>query len=157
VKAIFDSKNEVVASVYSINNKRISEALIAAHKRGIKIRILTDRTQASSRSSLALDLIKAGVNLRVHSKYKIEHNKFGVFDNKLAVNGSYNWTRPATEENSENCAILPEANAVTAFKKRFEELWQLNTETKSKNAIAKIQSKKAERLPSSIIKLKNDN
>lgn len=95
VKAIFESKNEVVASVYSINNSHITEALVAAQKRGLSIKILTDRTQASGKSSLVFDLIKAGVNLRVHSKYKIEHNKFGVFDNKLAINGSYNWTRPA--------------------------------------------------------------
>jgi len=116
VDAANNAKVEINAAVYSINNPRIVAALEAAHRRGTKVRILTDRTQAGGKSSLVLELVKAGVPLRVHTKHKIEHNKFGMFDDKVAISGSYNWTAPASEVNSENCVVMSEANAIAAYK-----------------------------------------
>ena len=78
VRAINDSKSNMVVAVYSINNPRIVDALKSAHSRGVKMRILTDRVQAAGRSSRVLELVSAGLDIRVHSKHKIEHNKFGV-------------------------------------------------------------------------------
>lgn len=136
-----NAQKEIVVSVYSINNPRIVPAMIAAKKRGVNMRVLTDRTQAAGKSSKVLELLNAGVDIRVHSKHKIEHNKFGVFDDKLAISGSYNWTEPASEVNSENCVIMPEKNAIEAYKKRFEQLWEWNTQKKSDASIAKMKNK----------------
>lgn len=145
VKAIDDSKKEIVAAVYSINNDRIVAALKRARSRGVKIRILTDRTQAAGRSSRVPELAATGFNIRVHSKNKIEHNKFGVFDENVAVNGSFNWTNPASSSNSENCVVFDEKNIIKGYRGRFEDLWQLNTEQKSKYYLSKIQKKSVAR------------
>ena len=96
VKMINGSRQEVDVAVYSLNNTDIVEALKEADRRGVKVRILTDRLQAAGRSSKVRDLYRAGVNIRVHSKHKIEHNKFAVFDGETAVTGSYNWTPAKT-------------------------------------------------------------
>lgn len=143
VAAITGAREELVAAVYSINNPRIVAALREAHGRGVKVRVLTDRTQAAGQSSKVLELADAGVPVRVHSKHKIEHNKFLVVDKTVAINGSYNWTKPASAVNSENCAVMPEANAVAAFRKRFDELWKLNAEERSLVFLAKIRKKRA--------------
>ncbi len=139
VKAIDATKLEIVAAVYSINNNRIVDSFKRAKARGVKIRILTDRTQAAGHSSKVVELSKLGFDIRVHSKNKIEHNKFGVFDSSLAVNGSYNWTNPASDSNSENCVVFTEKNIISAYQKRFGELWQINTDMKSKQYLGKIQ------------------
>lgn len=136
-----NAQKDVVVSVYSINNPRIVPAMIAAKKRGVSLRVLTDRVQAAGKSSRVLELLNAGVNIRVHSKHKIEHNKFAVFDDKRAISGSYNWTEPASEVNSENCVVMPETNAIAAYKKRFEQLWELNTQEKSNVSITKMKNK----------------
>jgi phosphatidylserine/phosphatidylglycerophosphate/cardiolipin synthase-like enzyme len=141
VSAIEHSNREIMVDVYSINNRRIVHALEVARSRGVKIRILTDRIQAKGRSSKVFELINAGLNVRVNSKNKIEHNKYGVFDDALAINGSYNWTQPASEVNSENCAVMPEANVISKYQKRFEELWNLNTDARSKAALEKLGSR----------------
>ena len=94
--------------VFDINNNNIVEALQKAEKQGKKIRILTDKRQAATNASKVIDLYKAGINIRVNSKNKIEHNKFAVFDNKYVITGSYNWTNPASERNSENCLLSVE-------------------------------------------------
>lgn len=118
--------------VFDINNDNIVKALQKAKKQGKKIRILTDKRQASTKSSKVLDLYEAGINIRVHSKNKIEHNKFAIFDNKYVITGSYNWTNPASNKNSENCLLSVEnEEIITDYNNRFEYLWQINTKKKS--------------------------
>ena len=106
IKLINQSERNIDVAVYAINNDDIVKALKKAHDRGIKIRILTDKLQASSKKSKVIELYEYGINIRVHSKFKIEHNKFAVFDSKFASSGSFNWTNPASDKNSENCIFF---------------------------------------------------
>lgn len=148
IKAISSAK-DISAAVYSVNNDKIVSALKDAHKKGTKIRLLTDRLQAAGRSSKVLELFQSGIDVRVHSKHRIEHNKFIVTDNGTAISGSFNWTNPASKENSENCVVMSEVNAIVAYKKRFEELWILNSEEISKARLGQLAQKK-ERAISSV-------
>ena len=142
VQAINDSKKEVVAAVYSINNPNIVAALINAKKRGINVQILTDRVQASQKNSGVLFLNSAGIYVKVHSKFKIEHNKFGVYDNTLISTGSFNWTKPATDSNSENCLFTNEPDIAHKYRERFSRLWILNSETRSLSYLSKMKNKR---------------
>lgn len=69
-------------------------------------RILTDRLQAGIKTSKVQELYNFGIKIHVNSKYKIEHNKFAVFDLKNVITGSYNWTETASNKNSENCLFF---------------------------------------------------
>lgn len=132
VKLINQSENTIDVAIYSINNDDIVKALKKAYDRGVKVRILTDKLQASSKYSKVIELYKYGINIRVHSKFKIEHNKFAIYDSKFAFSGSYNWTNPATEKNSENCIFfIKNKEAVEKYQNRFNYLWQQNTKKKS--------------------------
>ena len=108
-------------AVYSITNPKIANAIIAAHRRGTRVRIVTDRTMAKHKSSMIDELATAGIPVRVNRRHKIEHNKFAVFDNMRMVTGSYNWTTAATKYNSENCIFL--THPAQEYTKRFEVLW----------------------------------
>lgn len=132
IKLINESSEQIDVAVFDINNTNIVNALKSAHDNGKKIRILTDKRQAGGKHSKVMELYEYGINIRVHSKHKIEHNKFAIFDKKYAINGSYNWTNPASSKNSENCLLSVENEEVVAdFQSRFEYLWQKNTKKKS--------------------------
>ena len=133
IKRINGSTVSIDAAVYSITNKNITSALINAHKRGVKLRILTDRTQAGNKSSTVTELENAGISLLRHKKHKIQHDKFAVFDGKKGVTGSYNWTSAATHKNAENCLFFLD-KSVQKYEKRFDELWNLNKEAYEKKS-----------------------
>lgn len=132
IRLLNNSKKSIDISVYSINNNNIVAALKEAHARGVPIRILTDRVQAAGRSAKSIELYESGLNIRVHSKHRIEHNKFMVSDNEAVITGSYNWTNPASLKNSENCLVVwNDDDTVLKYKKRFEYLWDVNSAEKS--------------------------
>lgn len=132
VQRINNAEESIDAAVYAINNKDIVKALEKAHKRGVKIRILTDKLQAGNKKSKVLELYDYGVKIRVNSKHKIEHNKFAVFDFDSVVTGSYNLTEPASDKNSENCLFFNRnQKTVKEYHDRFNYLWQMNSKKKS--------------------------
>ena len=51
------------------------------------------------------------------------HHKFAVFDGKIVVSGSYNWTRSAAEDNEENIVVTNEQKIVQSFHEQFGRLW----------------------------------
>jgi phosphatidylserine/phosphatidylglycerophosphate/cardiolipin synthase-like enzyme len=126
-----ENAKEIRVAVYSINNDNIVAALERAKASGTKIRILTDKTQAAGRSSKVPYLRQQGFDIKVHTKYKLEHNKFAVYDDNAVSTGSFNWTNPATSKNSENCVFLNTKKSAATVIARFEELWELNDEEKS--------------------------
>ena len=134
VRLIKTSQKTIDIAVYAINNNKIVSALKEAHNRGVHLRILTDRLQASSKSSKVLDLYRYGISIKVNSRFKIEHNKFAIFDGMRVSTGSFNWTNPASEKNSENCLfVMQDKKIVANYEQRFNELWKLNSDVKSNN------------------------
>ena len=121
------SKYSVDIVVYSINNTKLVEAIERAYQRGIKVRILTDRLQAAGKSSLVTHLYQQGINIRVHSVHKIEHNKFAIYDGNKASN-----------KNSENCLfIINNKQTIQDYQNRFNYLWQINKKSESDKWFAK--------------------
>ena len=138
INFINNSRYNVKIVVYSINNEKIVKALKQAHDRGVKLQILTDKIQASSKYSKAIELYKYGIDIKVNSKYKIEHNKFAIYDNIVASTGSFNWTNLASTKNSENCVFFTyDIDAIKKYKDRFDQLWNINSLEKSERWFVK--------------------
>jgi phosphatidylserine/phosphatidylglycerophosphate/cardiolipin synthase-like enzyme len=110
--------------VFTITDDRISNAIIEAHRRGISIRVLTDNEKAFDPGSDITRLEQAGVQVRVDRTPYHMHHKFAIIDNELLVNGSYNWTRGAAENNEENFIITDDKRLLGPFRELFERLWK---------------------------------
>ncbi len=139
VKSILKTKHMLDIAIYSITNEAITDAIIEAHKKGVKVRVLTDYVQARGKYSKALYLKQNGVNIRLNSKHKIEHNKFAIFDKKIVETGSYNYTYNATKNNSENCTFLKQKTDIQKYQRRFNWLWKENTAEKSEERFEKMR------------------
>ena len=110
--------------VFTITDDRLTSAILEAHHRGVRIRIITDDDKAADLGSDAAQFLNAGIALRTdRSRYHM-HHKFAVFDGTLLLNGSYNWTRGAAENNEENFIITSDRRLVEEFSAAFEKLWK---------------------------------
>jgi len=118
-----NNATKIDIAVYSITHPSIGLSIIAAHKNGKSIRIITDRAQAKGKKSLIDDFKKAGIPVLTNKKHKLQHNKFAIFDDVRIVSGSYNWTVNASKYNAENCMLFDQTNK--EFSNQFEYLWNL--------------------------------
>ena len=110
-------------SVFTISDDRLSEAIVAAHRRGIQVRLMTDNDKAHDQGSDIFKLIRQGVDVRMDNTENHMHHKFALVDKRILVNGSFNWTRSATDFNQENILVTDESKLVSAYLAEFESLW----------------------------------
>ena len=123
IVAEIEKAKKIDIAVYSITNRKIVDAILDAKKRGAVVRVITDRAMAGNKYSLDEELAAAGIPVVIHKKHKIMHNKYAIFDGKTIVTGSYNWTKNATQSNSENCLFFQQPNK--EYSVHFEKLWDL--------------------------------
>lgn len=110
--------------VFTITDNRITSAIREAHRRGVKIRIITDNEKMFDEGSDIEGLAEAGIPVRVDVTEYHMHHKFALFDSVTLLTGSYNWTRGAAEFNEENLVVTNSLPLVQKFSKVFENLWE---------------------------------
>ena len=87
--------------VFTITDDRITDNIIDAHGRGVQVRVISDNDKAHDRGSDLSRLRRHGLPVAFDKTPDHMHHKFAVFDSKLLVSGSYNWTRSAADRNEE--------------------------------------------------------
>jgi phosphatidylserine/phosphatidylglycerophosphate/cardiolipin synthase-like enzyme len=106
--AIRDAHRQILVQAYLLTSKTIATTLIAAHRRGVDVRVLLDAEQLL-KSSSAPELADAGVPVWLETKYQNAHNKIIVIDagmpDAAVVTGSFNFTWTAQHKNAENILI----------------------------------------------------
>lgn len=118
------AKQMVEICVFTITDDRLTSAVLEAHGRGVRVRIITDNDKAADLGSDADRFLQAGIELRVDRTEYHMHHKFAVFDNAILLNGSYNWTRGAAANNEENFIVTTNRRLVAIFSNTFEDLWE---------------------------------
>ncbi len=123
--ALIDScASRLEICVFTLTDDDLTEAVLEAHGRGVEVRVITDDEKSLDLGSDALRLRKAGIDLRFDVDPGHMHHKFALFDRRLLVTGSYNWTRGAAESNHENIVVTDDLRLVTPFCQEFDHLWQ---------------------------------
>lgn len=130
---------------FTIND--IMNALIRAHERGVRIRVITDNEMISSSGGKMLILKNYAVDVRV-PKYNtsVMHHKFMLIDGQNAVNeifrqkpgklrpgpyrslilnGTVNWTLQGFGGNFENCMISSDKIMTTKLEAEFDRMWMV--------------------------------
>lgn len=126
VRAIEDSHKSIDIAVYNFTASELAEALYAAKARGVRIRVLTDQERAQTGGSGIRGLRLNGVPVRALGvpEQSLMHHKFAVFDERIVVTGSYNWTNSAEHVNYENVIVLDDPGVVNRFRQEFHRLWR---------------------------------
>lgn len=124
VRAINSSKKSVKLSIFSFYDTQIKDALSKARDRGVNIEIVVDRVQGSQ-SDVVKSLFNEGFDLRWSGGYNggVMHNKFGIFDDKLLISGSFNYSISAEKNNFENIFLSNKDSYLNAFIEEFSVIY----------------------------------
>ncbi|MBI3857662.1 MAG: hypothetical protein HY293_18425 [Planctomycetes bacterium] len=109
--------------VYTITDDRITAEVLDAHRRGVKVRVVTDNEKAYDVGSDVLQMARVGISVLVDDSPYFMHHKFAIFDADVVLTGSYNWTRGAADNNEENLILSNDRRLLSAFRAEFERLW----------------------------------
>ena len=125
LRQIHETETSIDLAIFDFTSGELAGALVEARARGVTIRIVADARQARGRHSEVLALRAAGLDVQLAprtGRRGIMHHKFAVFDGRVLVTGSYNWTDAAERANFENALFLDDPALVTRYAALFERL-----------------------------------
>lgn len=111
LRALAEAQQSVHLQMFLLSSRSIANALIAAHERGVKVKVLADREMVvKGENTLVPKLAAAGIEVRLETRYAAAHNKIMLIDvagsHPVVITGSYNFTWSAQARNAENLLIL---------------------------------------------------
>jgi len=101
--------HQILVQAYSFTSAPIAKALIDAHKRGVKVLAVLDKSNETEKYSAATFLVHAGIQTLIDDQHAIAHNKVMVIDSATMLTGSFNFTKAAEERNAENLLVIKDA------------------------------------------------
>ena len=112
----------MLVQAYSFTSAPIAKALLNAHKRGIKVEVILDKSQRTQKYSSADFMANSGSPTKIDAVHAIAHNKVMVIGGETVITGSFNFTRAAEEKNAENLLVIRDK----ALAAKYIENWKVH-------------------------------
>ena len=123
IKMVNDTKKTLDICIFEIDSKDITEAIINAHKRGVKVRMVVD-SQSNDKFDSVKKLRAAKVSVVDDGgRSAFMHNKFTIADSKWVWTGSYNLTNNASWKHNDNVVKINSKQIAENYTIEFEEMY----------------------------------
>ncbi len=120
VREIDQTRSEILVQAYSFTSAPIAKALLKAHKRGVKVQAILDKSQKTQKYTSASFLLNSGIPTYIDARHAIAHNKIIIIDRAVVITGSFNFTKAAEEKNAENLVVIESREVAGRFLADFE-------------------------------------
>lgn len=114
------AKKEVLIQAYYFTSESLAKAVLSARKRGVRVLVILDRSQKSSKYSSLTFFQNQGIETLIDSSHAIAHNKIMIIDGETVLTGSFNFTKAAQEKNAENLLIIRDRLVVDKYERNFQ-------------------------------------
>ena len=113
--ALKQARQTVLVQAYSFTSAPIAKALLEAHRRGVEVHVILDKSQRTEKYSSATFLFNEGVPVAIDDNHAIAHNKVIVIDGARVITGSFNFTTAAEKSNAENLLVIDDAELAAKY------------------------------------------
>ncbi len=120
VDLIKESKKSIYISMYNFSYKKFAKKLVKRAKDGIEIVVIFDESKVEKDDEIYKFLKKNGIKVIVANK-KL-HTKIALFDDKIIMLGSTNWTKDSFKENYEVVLFSKDKKIINDTKKFIKQL-----------------------------------
>lgn len=135
VDVIQHATHSVRVQAFSFTSKPIARALIEAHKRGVVVTVILDKSnvcEARERPPACKKkhrishtqmtaLMQAGIPVYIDYLMRIAHNKIMIIDDAITLTGSFNFTYSAERNNTENVIFIHNKEVTGAYLTDFND------------------------------------
>lgn len=125
VAALNNVRSTLDIAAFEFNNVVLTEAVLAAHQRGVRIRMVTDNEHGlNDRDTTIGQFVAAGIPVVDDGRSALMHNKFMILDSTVVWTGSWNYTINDTYRNNNNALSIRSQQAVQNYQAEFNEMFE---------------------------------
>ncbi|MBI5960677.1 MAG: hypothetical protein HY866_18205 [Chloroflexi bacterium] len=125
VNLLNSATQSIDGAFYEMNSQPITDALINAHERGVRVRVVTDGEFGLEQPDTTVDQLElAGIPITSDgTRGAFMHNKFFVVDSLFVWTGSTNFTHNDIYNNNNNSILIRSSQLAQNYSAEFEELF----------------------------------
>jgi phosphatidylserine/phosphatidylglycerophosphate/cardiolipin synthase-like enzyme len=125
IDVINSAKESLDIAIYSLTHPDIVKAIKDAKKRGVAVRIISDKIQSTGKTQdEALKLLgSAGIPMKINKHNGLMHLKVTIADKKVVTTGSYNYSQAASISNDDVLIVINDEAAAKSFSDQFDRMW----------------------------------
>lgn len=120
LRQLHAARKTILVQAYSFTSEPIARELADAHRRGVEVRVILDKSNRTEKYSASDFLAHAGIAVLIDSEHRIAHNKVMVIDGETIITGSFNFTKAAQLDNAENVLVIHSQKLA----RRYQDNWQ---------------------------------
>uniref|UniRef100_A0A8C3SY50 Mitochondrial cardiolipin hydrolase n=1 Tax=Chelydra serpentina TaxID=8475 RepID=A0A8C3SY50_CHESE len=124
LRRLLSARRSLELCLFAFSSPQLGRAVQLLHRRGVRVRLVTDSDYMVLTGSQIGRLRHAGIQVRHDQESGYMHHKFAIVDKKMLITGSLNWTTQAIQNNRENVLIVEDAEYVEPFLAEFERIWE---------------------------------
>jgi len=146
ISEINNAEHSIKVAMAYFTDRDIAMSIVEAKNKKIKVDIIL----SSNTQNETVKLILKGAGVNVHAfntgdPRGIMHHKFCLIDNKLSINGSYNYSLNASTNNVENIQVSDDLSTYNQFDSEFERLKfkienQIDVAKSNNKSLAEVES-----------------
>jgi phosphatidylserine/phosphatidylglycerophosphate/cardiolipin synthase-like enzyme len=122
--AINNTQRTLDIAAYEFNNVVLTEAILNANRRGVRVRMVTDNEDGIGDDDTTINqFVNAGIPVVDDRRSALMHNKFMILDSLVVWTGSWNYTVNDTYRNNNNALALRSRRAVGYYQAEFDEMF----------------------------------
>ena len=119
IDVINKSKSEILVQAYIFTSEPIAKALLGAHNRGVKVFVILDKSQKKDGYSPATFFANQGIPAYIDSNHARAHDKIMIIDKEIVITGSFNFSKSAETQNSENVLIIQSPELASLYRENW--------------------------------------
>jgi len=116
IDTIVKAKSEILVQAYIFTSEPIAKALLGAHKRGVKVFVILDKSQKKDGYSPATFFANQDMPAYIDSMHARAHDKVMIIDQETVITGSFNFSKSAETQNSENVLIIKSSELASLYR-----------------------------------------
>jgi phosphatidylserine/phosphatidylglycerophosphate/cardiolipin synthase-like enzyme len=121
-----NARRYIYVAIFGITYPPIVKALVAAHKRGVDVRVISDRERLNDpKQRTALEALRlAGIPIKVNRHENLMHLKQVVMDDEINTSGSMNQTGSGNRYNDERLDVFTDPVTSAKARDKFLSMWK---------------------------------
>lgn len=131
LEAIAGATESILVKMFLFSEPRLLRALVGAHKRGVKTRVMLNparRSGESENGAAKKRLRAAGIQVKdTHPEFEVSHEKSMVLDGRVAFVKSHNWAPKNFGGTRDYAVITRDPDEVAEVMAGFESDWKRET------------------------------
>ena len=119
--AIESAQHSIDLAIYNLSNENIGDALLAAARRGVQVRMVMESNQMDG--IVPRGLMEAGIPNHGDNRDALMHNKFMIIDGLDVWTGSANYTYNGLSSDHNNLVHIRSSRLAENYTTEFEEMF----------------------------------